>query len=117
MKAKVDPLLLNTGTAAALHRGPGPAQQPPCVPGAGHPVGAAPDGGASPGDGPAGVAAVPGPTGGHQGPAQQRPSKAAADGAEVPATGQLAEGYGDQRTAAWPSKVRPHHQGRSAGAD
>ena len=96
---------MNTGTAAALHRGPGPAQQPPGVPGTSHSLGAAPDGGASPGDGPAGVEAVPGPAGGHQGPAQQRPGKAAADGAEVPATGQLAEGYGDQRTAAWPSQV------------
>uniref|UniRef100_A0A3Q2XWF0 Uncharacterized protein n=1 Tax=Hippocampus comes TaxID=109280 RepID=A0A3Q2XWF0_HIPCM len=74
----------------------GSSQHPAGQPRAGHSLGDPADRRASCGDAAAGVEAVPGPAGRRQGSAQQRLGQTSANGPEVPASGQLAEGHGDQ---------------------
>lgn len=98
---KAQLLYVMTGAAAALHRGPSSAEHPAAEQRARRPLGPAPDRGAGAGNPSAGVEALPGPAGRRPRSAQQRFGQTSTDGAEVPASRQLAEIHGDQSPAAF----------------
>lgn len=92
---------LIAGTAAALHRRPGFAEHLVAESWTCGPLGSPSDRGSSPWDPPAGVEALSGSAGWHPCSAKQRSGQTSTDGAEVPASWQLAERHGNQSSAAF----------------
>lgn len=102
------------GAAEGLHWGPHPAKRATAEPRGPAGLGRALTGGASAGGAAGRLERPPDPPGRDARPAQQHAGQAAADRAEVPPAGHLAQGHGEQGPAAFQPPLRPSHQGGAA---